>query len=211
MENLEINIQTEECFRQVTEDVSRYQWALSEWFEPTVEYSDHHLLLEIFTRRSRAIRILAELSGVDTENKRHIEKLYALVKQGDEQYKKFILDNRVSEVFDTSIPEILKHLRSKLKEVINIADDATIYDDESLLSDELPDAEKDFLQLFTRLYYVRENHLDLGYITISFYNGFDYLEERTGRAHSEIGCHRGQKLSGRDADQTTGKGRIRLF
>lgn len=178
MGNTETDDIREELFQQATEDVSGYRWALSEWFDHSGEYSDLYLLLEIFTRLCRAERILKGLDkDASTDEHEIVRKLSNLKSRKENEFKEFLDDSkRVEAIFKDSIPEIIEFLRSKLKEVENLSDDSFLYEDESLINEDLPEAGKEFLQLFTQLFYVNEFHETLGNYASAFFTEFDKLE-----------------------------------
>lgn len=168
----------EAIFGQLTEDITQYQWALLEWFEPSGKYSDLHLFLEIFSRRSRAIRLVSELANITPEkDRKYFNRLKNMMNEEEEQYQRFLrTSERIRKVFHAPLKELLSFLRSKLEEITRISEDAIIFGDPSLLREDFPEATSDFLHFFTRLNYVRKQHQELGEIASPFCREFDALE-----------------------------------
>lgn len=166
---------TENIFRQATEDVSHYQWALSEWFGPTGEYSDDYLLLEIFERRSRAQKILSIVDKYAGENQCYLDKLCTIMNNEEPNYDKFLKDTRIYDIFKISLMETLNYLKNKLKEVVGLYNDYN-EDEDECTHEELRDAQLDFIQLFVKLYYLRENYPNVQKVQPLFYKELKILE-----------------------------------
>lgn len=166
----------EEIFRQLTEDISHYQWALSEWFADRRDYSDSYLLLEIFERRYRANNVLSKLTQSTTMEKHYSDKLCAIFKTQEERYKKFLTDARIQGVFQDSIPTVLKSLRSKLGEITSLYEESLVYEEDNEFDKELYSAEIDFMQFFVKLFCLKENVQSLNIPSAIFCEEFGKLE-----------------------------------
>ncbi|MCF6147505.1 MAG: hypothetical protein E3K37_02480 [Candidatus Kuenenia sp.] len=166
----------EECLRQLTEDVSHYLWALSEWFEPTKDHSDTYLFLEIIERRSSAKKLISGLNRVKRDKDEYIKKLEHMMEKGETGYKKFLLQtDRIEDIVENSIPEILNYLKSTLGEITRLYNESLICEEDPL-EEELYDLEMDFICSFTRLYHVKETVHDIKVSAESFCSELTNIE-----------------------------------
>jgi hypothetical protein len=153
------NLSWEDLFDQSTEDITTYQWAISELIEPEEDYEQDYLLIIVLSSRIRS-RLALEMMTPDMPSEYFIykEKLENIYSKAESLLNEYIskYSKNITQITDKKFIPRLNEIKRILLKVRTISQDGDLLEDYEWIKDDLREAAQEFLLLYSDMSLVKD-------------------------------------------------------